>query len=147
MTPSHRTLAASLRPRVTGISFWGERRRVQPLRTREPEGPGKLSRICDRQMTAASLSLRLMALAVSAVLLSSCGARSVDSETRLIEVHGDRVYICLSDAINASEPPSCVADIGTRDNPELHGRMVPELISVLGGTSESTNVSANEQDG
>lgn len=88
-----------------------------------------------------------MWLAATVLALSSCSSRSVANESRLIEVHGDRAYICLSGGINLSEPPSCSSDIGSRDNPELHGRMVPELISVLGGTTESVNVSAREQDG
>lgn len=94
-----------------------------------------------------SAPLRVVALAATVVVLSSCGSRSVTNETRLIEVHGDRAYICLSDGLNLSDPPSCISDIGTRDNPELHGRMVPELISVLGGTTESVNVTASEEDG
>ena len=91
--------------------------------------------------------LRIMGLAATVFALSSCGSRSVANQTRLIEVHGDRAYFCLSGGTNLSDPPSCISDIGTRDNPELHGRMVPELISVLGGTTESVNVSAREQDG
>jgi len=98
-------------------------------------------------MTMTSLPLRLTALTWFAFALSSCGSGSVDSETRLIEVDGDHAYICLSDAINDSYPPSCGADNGTRYNPELHGRMVPELIVVLGGTSNFVNVSASEADG
>ena len=94
-----------------------------------------------------SSPLRVIALSVTAFVLASCSSRSVASETRLIEVHGDRAYICLSDAVNDSDPPSCSAEIGIRDNPELHGRMVPELISVMGGTTESVNVTAGEQDG
>lgn len=62
-------------------------------------------------------------------------------------MHGDRAYLCLVDAINASDPPSCGADIGTNDNPELHGRSVPDLISVLGGRAEYVEITAEVKDG
>lgn len=89
----------------------------------------------------------VMALVAAVCLLASCSSRSVADETRLVEVHGDHAYLCLSEGLNLSDPPSCIADIGTRDNPELRGRMVPELISVLGGTTETVKVTASEQDG
>lgn len=98
-------------------------------------------------MAMRSSPAQLVLLVIAVAALSSCGSRSVTSETRLIEVHGDRAYVCLSDAINTSEPPSCGSDIGTRDNPELHGRMVPELVRVLSGTNQSVNITASEEDG
>ena len=90
---------------------------------------------------------RIAVAATTLLTVVSCGSREVVNETRLIEIHGDRAYLCLSNAINTSDPPSCGADIGTKDNPELNGRSVPDLISVLEGRSESVTVTAREEDG
>lgn len=98
-------------------------------------------------MSMASSSNRVVLLLAFAVVLAGCGQRSVDNESRLIEVHGDRAYMCLSDDILVSDPPSCGSDIGTRDNPQLNGRMVSELISVLDGTTQWVQISAREEDG
>lgn len=80
-------------------------------------------------------------------LAAGCSHQSVQGEQRLVEVHGDRAYLCLSDAVNSSDPPSCGADIGSSDNPELNGRQVAELVSVLAGRSQNVEITAEERDG
>lgn len=91
---------------------------------------------------------RLAILVAVSALITSCGSGSIANETRLIEVHGGRAYLCLSNAINDSMPPSCGgAAVGTRDNPQLHGPMVPELLLAMKGVNQFVELSASEEDG
>ncbi|HTN99429.1 MAG TPA: hypothetical protein VL068_02040 [Microthrixaceae bacterium] len=94
-----------------------------------------------------SLPIRIAIFVASFAALAGCSSQSIDNETRLIEVHGERAYLCLSNAINDSFPPSCGAKIDTKDNPELHGPKVAELIRELDGTNQSIKLTASEEDG
>lgn len=74
-----------------------------------------------RSRTMTSPRVLLASLVVSLGVVASCGSGSILNETRLIEVHGNRAYLSLSNAINDSNPPSCGgAAIDTRNNLPLH---------------------------
>lgn len=89
---------------------------------------------------------RVVIVTLGLLSCSACGPAQVVDVSRLIEVSGDAAYLCLTNAINDSDPPSCGgAARGTRDNPRLVGEKVDELITALGGRSGGAIVTARQE--
>ncbi len=97
-------------------------------------------------MHRSTANLRRVVVTVVLLTCAACGPGTVVDEGTLIEVVDDAAYLCLTDAINDSDPPSCGgAARGSRDNPRLVGEKVDELITALGGRSGGAIVTARQE--